>query len=512
MAKSDSLSHNERLQLLHSAQKTAIGNQLDSLYLKVILEKSNLFFDRGNVDSAIYNDNRLILESRRLHSKYFLGKGYFNRAYNFKSNQQFDSAFYYHNLAKSAFEEIEEFSQVGRRLLSMAIIQKNQSDYFGAKETLVEAIDNLKKAEDDKFLASSYNELGTNHKKLFNFSSAIENYNKAIEFSKNQKDILSYKNNLAVAYHEQGNYPMAIRILEKILDSDELNKNSLKYARIYDNLLFSKWKSGEDINELDFQVPIEIRKSRADLRGLTSSYFHLGLFHSKKNIQKSIIYFDSLIQLAKTLEMPESEVMALQNLMVLEPKNSDHMSRYIALKDSLYEKELTVKTQFAKMKYDDKQQKARLISLESESVKKEAQLARQESRKVLFLSLIAILLVSGASLFLILRQRHKKEKLQEIYSTEKRISQDLHDGLGNSVFGLMAKLQGNSIKNEELLNGLEKIYQTTRDVAHQNSHIDTNHFENELKTLIQSYQNNGTTIVVKGFRKLTGLNMKIRSV
>ena len=118
-------------------------------------------------------------------------------------------------------------------------------------------------------------------------------------------------------------------------------------------------------------------------------------------------------------------------------------------------------------------------------------------------------MLSGVSLYFVLRQRHKKEKLQEVYNTEKRISQDLHDGLANDVFGLMTKIQSKNNENEVVLNQLEGIYQTTRQISHENAAIKTGvDFIMELNELISNYQNNDTTIVVKGMRTIDWSQME----
>ena len=476
---------------------------LDSLFLEAIFRKSNLHYNLENYDSIQYYDSTLLKEATDKNSPYYLARAYFHKAYNHSIDQQLDSAFFFNNLAKNNYEILRDSSNIGKRLLSMGIIQKNRGDFYGAKETLTEAIINLEAVGNSRFLASSYNELGTNHKKLLNFQDAIKNYKKAIATSRKQTDINSYKNNLALVYMEQKDYQKSIALFEEVIKDSSVGKRTNLYARVLHNLTDNYYKNNGKANHDNFLKALNIRKSNNDFRGLVSSYYTLAEIEMKRNKDIAEKYLDSLISVSKKIGMPEGEIDALEKLMMLRPKNISFKDRYIFLKDSLYEQELKVKSQFAKMKYDDEQEKARLLVLETETAQKEAQLAQQKTQKVLYLSLSALLLLGGVSLYFILRQRHKKERLQEVYNTEKRIAEVIHDSLSNDVFSLMTKIQNEPPDAEEFLGNLEHIYKTSRRISHDNAEIQTGPaFKEELKNLIRTYQGRGITVVTKGLSEI----------
>jgi signal transduction histidine kinase len=472
----------------------------DSSYFKRINSKSNEFFDSGQIDSVLAVDYLFLKEATKRGNYYYAGKASYNLASDYKHIGKLDSAFYYYNLSKNYNEKIRDYSQIGRRLLSMGIIQKNQADYFGAKETLTEAVKNLEKSDDNRFLASTYNELGTNNKKLLNYEEAIENYHKALSITKIRRDQLTYKNNLALVYQERGDYRKAIQLLQEILLDSILKPNSIQYARILHNLTYNKWKNGKVGIEKDFLLAVKIRAAKQDYRGLVSSYTNLAEFHVIDNTKKTKLYLDSLIFVSKKANMPEGEINALESYMKIEPKNVTHKDRYIFLKDSLYQQELKVKTQFAKMKYDDEQEKARLLALEAETAQKEAQLAKEGAQRTVLLSLLALLVMGGGSYYYFLRQRHKKKTLQEIYNTEKKISKKIHDGLANDVYGVMTAVQHqNGTPNEMILDQLEDIYQRTRDISHDTRELATGKdFGIELRDMLQGFSGNGTKVLIKG--------------
>lgn len=504
LANNGNLSSTEKLGKLDSLLIKYKSQRWDSTHLNALYQKGLLHFQLHQHDSFFYYNHLLLKKGLGNEDVSFTGKATFNLAYYFDELVKSpDSAYYYYNASKNALLKLGDSIGVGRKLLNIATIQKLHNDFFGAKETLTEAISFLPHDKDPKFLASAYNELATNHKKLLNYKDAIHFYYKAIETSNSPEDIIIYKNNLSLVYKEKGEYTNAIVILDEIFKDSILKSNPTEYARILDNLTYNQWKNGKTNVESDFLQALKIRKEQHDLRGMVSSYDGLSEFYTDKNFKKAKAHLDSLIMISKKIEMPEGELEALKRLMILEPKKHKHKDRYIFLKDSLYKQELKVKTQFAKMKYDDQQEKAHLLALETETAQKEVQLAKQETQSILFLSLSGLLLLGGTSLYLLLRQRHKKEKLQEVYNTEKRISQDLHDGLANDVFGLMANIQGKKHKDEELISKLDDIYQVTRQISHENAAIKIGkEFKDELTSLISTYQNSGTNLLTKGINNI----------
>lgn len=472
----------------------------DSIYFENISSKSNAFFKSKILDSALYIDHEFFKEALKRNNRFYSGKASYNLASDFKHLNRLDSAFYYYNISRKFFEDLKDSNQVGRRLLSMAIIQKNQGDYYGAKETLTDALKNLKNTEDVRFIASSYNELGTCYKELRDYNNAQRSYESATKITNSDKDKITYQNNLALVHAELRDYDSAEKVLadlESMIADTVHNKSS---ARILHNLSYFKWRNGKTDFKSGVLKALEVRKKITDKRGLITSYLDLAEIEKEASPKRAKTYLDSSIFIAKEIGMPRREINSLELYMKLEPQNVAHKDRYIFLKDSLYQQELKVKTQFAKMKYDDEQEKARLLALEAETAQKEAQLAKEGAQRTVLLSLLALLVMGGGSYYYFLRQRHKKKTLQEIYNTEKKISKKIHDGLANDVYGVMTAVQHqNGTPNEMILDQLEDIYQRTRDISHDTRELATGEdFGIELRDMLQGFSGNGTKVLIKG--------------
>ncbi|WP_350293568.1 hypothetical protein [uncultured Croceitalea sp.] len=519
--KNSSRKHAEKIALLHKIDTTSnikLLNEIiksyqdkisDTVLLQAIWKKSSLFNEMNKQDSVLKYDRLLLQVANNFKNLNYKAKAESYLAYDYREKQLFDSSFYYYQKAKNSYSLIKDSTQIGRKLLEMGKIQYRKNDFYGSKESITEALSFFDKIQDKKYIIWSLNELGNNYAALKDYENAASSYKRAIKMEKDFTNRILYQNNLAVLYAESNNYDNAIEILKKIIVLIPPNFKEEEYARLIHNLAEYKWKLEKTDIIKEYLRALSIRKKSGDKRGLLSSYNSLAEYFMNSNKKKSSKYADTLIRLSKKLGIPKAETDALQILMQIDPNNIRHKNRYIFLKDSLYQQELKVKTQFAKLRYDDQQEKQQLLALEAETAKQETQLAQQKTQKVIFLSLSTLLFMGGSFLYFVLRQRHKKEKLKEVYNTEKRISQELHDGLANNIFGLITKIQSKKNTPQEVLDSLDTIYTTTREISHKNSAIKTGHlFKEELLDLIETYQDQKTSILTKGIHTINWQHLK----
>ncbi len=496
----EGISLDKKLTLLNTLLFSRDTIKQDSLYLYILWKKSNLIYAMGALDSVLYYDKLFFSSSKRNGSLFFLSKAASNLGFDYSERQVYDSAFFYYQEAKKVYEELNDSSKVVSRLLDMGRIQNRTNDFFGSKETLTEALSFFSSEKDNNIIASILNELGNNNSELGNFEGAEYYYKKASELTTNGLSKSVYNNNLATNYINTKNYNQAIKILEEEFSSKELGEDRSEYARMLHNLAYAKWQNKSQLSDSLFLEALEIRKTTNDQRGQISSYTDISEYYLGFNFKKAKKYLDTAILLAKHLKIPKAETDALQLLMQLDSLNIGYKDRYIFLKDSLYRQELKVKTQFAKMRYDDQQEKAQILRLEAETAQKNNQLAQKETQNILYLSFACLLLMGGSGLYFLLVQRHKKEKLQEVYKKEKQIGKRLHDELSNDIFGLMTQLQQKPAQvDTPLLDDLQKIYQHTRDISHDHREIETGKgFMDELQTLFSTFNSDETRVVVKG--------------
>ncbi|WP_254504173.1 hypothetical protein [Aquimarina spinulae] len=279
-----------RQEAIDKAYRQVVAQQNDTLYVKVLYRKSVLHYSQKQYDSLTYYNDLLLAKAKESNDLYYTGKANYLKGYYLHAIQySLDSSFYYYNKSKNNFLSIPDSSQVGRRLLNMAHIQQNCSDYFGSKETTTEALQYLDKQKDTNYIASAYNVLAMNNLKLLNDKDATLFYKKAIEITKDQKNLLVYKNNLGTVYIGTQEYQKAIELFKGILKDSLINKIPKQRARVLDNLAYARWRKDTLDVRNDFLKALEIRTKHNDKSGLIASYTRLGEFFFAKRQQRGYI-------------------------------------------------------------------------------------------------------------------------------------------------------------------------------------------------------------------------------
>ena len=500
----------ERYELTEKAFKLANSASPDTLFLKILYQKNWLYYSLGQYDSLIKYDKVLRKISKQIQNELVLGKQNYLMGYYYdKVAQKPDSAFLRYNNSRNYFQRINDSIWIGKNLLSMAIVQKNQNDFFGSKETLTESFNYLD-SSDQKTVSSIYSTLATNHRKLMNFRDAIKYYLKAIEISDSKPDILVYKNNLAATFIDQKKYEDAIKILDSLVHNPIVKNDSQNYARILDNMAYAKWLSDKNTSPAYFKKPLELRKNANDNRGMLSSYTHLGEFYSKTEPKRAEAYFDTVIQISQAIKTPRAEKDALKYLIELFPARVGIRNRYIYLQDSLYAQELKVKTQFAKYKYDDRIKQEEILRLEKENAEAELEATRERNYRYWLLAGFTVLVISIFVGIYIYRQRIKRLKAQNradrveaSFATEAVLSQRLHDDFGAGLHHLMLLVQSKA-DPEKILDELDKLYQQSRDFSREINAVDTGvNFKEALYTMLDQIKPEETRLLIVGGKDIS---------
>ncbi len=492
----------KREQAINIAYKRLLKLKKDTFLYKVLYKKAYIHYLNGEYDSLLYYSDILEKElefnnTNPYKPKITSLKGFYyaNIAYDT------DSAFYYYNQSKNIYKKLSDTIQIAKTLLNISYIQLDNSDYFGSKESVTEAIELLRKKGNEQYLPSFYHVLATNNRKLLNYEDAFFYYRKAIEKAIIKDDELLFKNNLSAAYIDVNSYNKAIAILKEIVKDSTIRIEQPKiYARALDNLAYSQWlEDSRNVNNT-FQEALNIRKTHKDKLGLLASYTHLGEFYMKKNKTQAINYFIKAINTSKSIKNPKGELDALQFLMKIKSNDLNIRDRYISLSDSLHKQELKVKTQFAKIRYDDKLKNEEIKELKTITKNQQLEVTVQQRQKIIYLllGLIVIILAIFYSYYLI--QKHKKDKEKEVYRTEKLISKRVHDEIANDI-SLLANLVGDnsSLQNPSskkiLESKLQNVYLRARDISTDISSIDLKDFKEELKNLIIQYNTGNVNVI-----------------
>jgi signal transduction histidine kinase len=199
------------------------------------------------------------------------------------------------------------------------------------------------------------------------------------------------------------------------------------------------------------------------------------------------LYSDELIEISKKTANIEIKEIALK--LKLEVSNSPFIKEYLNFTDSINLAKDIRRNQFNYHVY------------QYEAKEKDLNKSKLQNERLLYL-IIAIGLIFVA-LYFILKYKHRKEKIQQIYNTETRISRKIHDEVANDVYHVMTRLQDQPEENKTLLDDLENIYNRTRDISKENSTIDLRtNYQDLLIDLFLSYNSTDVNVMTKNLHQI----------
>lgn len=435
--------------------------------------------------------------------KKLLAQKYSELGDSFSRDNRLDSAFYYYLKSTELFKKEGNSKYIAYNLVGMAHIQQTYGDYYSSEETLTEALPYIN--NDLQYQVAANNLFGISAKELKNYDDAVRYFTTILKTVKDSVSRVAVLNNIAAVYMEQKKYRKAIVLLEPFLKSDILDTLQNKKARIIDNLGFAYYKDNQIPKGLALMnQALAIRTRINDSYGSIESYLHLADYYQNKNYQKSKVYALHAYYEATKQQSIDERLGALAFLMSHNQEKgiNTYAILFINLNDSIKKVRNNAKNQFTKIRYDSRKAILESIKYKGQRAETLLQLETQKNQKYLLFFGFVVLL--GGIVFIInyYKSKGKQERLEASYSTETRISKELHDELANDVFYAMTfagtqDLQ-NPIKKETLLDNLDKIYVRTRNFSKANSPIETGErFEQNLKQMLNNYKSSSTEVIIK---------------
>lgn len=409
--------------------------------------------------------------------------------------KNYDSSYANFNKALQIYTFNKDSINSSKSLIYLSIIQTIKGDYFGSEFSAVEALNFLEKKQNQdvkNLKISIYNQIAINKEYQKDYNASINWYKKAIAENNDPTDQLNLKNNLAVALYESGQYNASIKILDSLHQNTFLKNNNPLKAAIIDNLAYAKFLKNKNYNaEKELLEALKIRTNENDFWGQNASYSHLSEYFEKKNNQNARVYAYKMLENAKNLNSPDDQLEALQKIITLEnpEETKHHFTKYQKIGDSLQAERNRAKNQFALIRYETEKTK-------TENIEKENHIFRQ---KVTITFLIVGLFVG---LFWYLRRKKtlEQEKEIEVKNTQIKYSKKIHDVVANGLYQTMVEVENQEELNKEnLLNKLEKMYEESRDIAHEdlNGKIEKE-FSVRLFEMISSYSSPQQKVLVIG--------------
>ncbi len=493
----------KRLFYINKAYFTYSNGIKDSVTLDILSYKSFLHKKNIELDSVLIYSKKMLFLAQKTRDSFQIGRSYFKIAEYFRNKNINDSAYFYYNKSKNVLIGLKDSIQVARKLNIMGRILIDDGDYFAGETTLIEALEYLKSKKDRTSTVQIYFNLSIALRNQFNYDNALKYINKAIEFNKSEKNKIILYNSKALILRNNKKYDEVIKLYQNLLKTEFVLKNKKEYARIIDNMGYTKWLSNNSLNvESELLEALKIRKCLNDVQGLIASNSHLMKYYAKKNKTKAIQYANTLYRLTVKQNNIEDRLEALIYLGKLTSINNykKYTQSYIRINDSITKARTLARNKNAVIRYETAKYKEEALLSESESKAKGIKLIKEKSRRNLLLLATSILL--GVIFFIMYhwRQRIKIARIKERHQTNTHLSKKLHDEVGNDLYYLLLQLQKvtgflNNHENLKILQGFDKVYHKIRDFS-RDTKVETGlEYGDELLSLLDSYGDSTTKVI-----------------
>ena len=475
----------------------------DTLQLTALMDTIKLYVKRSDYDRVVSYSKKMLSLSHKLSDSSHMVTSNHYLGYYLQVQLKSAEAYKYYNEAFKLNVHLKDYSAAATMLNSMANIQKGLGDYIGSQITSVEGLDYVMGTKNYQMESALYHNISVCSKELGDYPDAILWNRKAIQLSLEHpgeitKSTLSiYQNtraNILVKYHK---YQEAIALYLELLNENDDHINNKERARILDNLAFTKWLSGDKDPALETLLldNLQLRIQINDIPGLISNYIHLTQFYSETDKAQALLYAEKAYTATLERQNPISSMEALDYIIRLKHelgKNATAQAlAYSEIRNDLEQSNQKIRRIYAATKYDNDQLSKDVLLLKTATAEKEKQ-------NILYLSSFIIVLMGSSFLFVILKRKHRLEKIQESYITETRISKKVHDELANDVYQLMIQLETDE-NNTHILDTMEQIYDRTRDISRENNSIHTGErYAKELRNMLGGYTPTSAKIYVQG--------------
>jgi len=472
-----------------------------------------------NVDIAQQRLKRLY---RRSQDSFALAKVHHYKALFHLLNFRSDSALYYYVESKNISIRIKDSLEVGRRLLSMANIQRDGKDHLGSEISAIEGLRYLEPIKDYRYTGFLYTNLGLLSSRAGKYEEARMYMNKAQEINEKNPNRkrkirarLNYFNNMGISYINEGNYDKAISFFKEGLAFDSIAiKFRSKYYLLVENLsdayILQKKpeKAFHGLKEAN-----ELKVKNNDTKGLSTSHNLLSKYyyaiHDEKNAlyhaKKGLVYAKKSKHLLR--EIRALEFLAKSTIISRKTANG-YLKKYIRLSDSLYQQERTIKNQFARIRFEtDKKEKENTV-LKNDNEKKQLEIAQEKQQKTIgFLVAIGSLLLLGISV-LVFKHRKKKlafdAQLQQVAAREEerqQIAKSLHDEVAGDLRMLHHQLEKDN--QITIAQTVDAVKNNVRNLSHQLSSVNFEEvsFTDQIVNLVSDYFSSACKISIRGLKE-----------
>ncbi len=467
--------------------KSALKQTRDTGEVYTLIRISEVLINSKLQESSVYAKKALDLAQ-----KIDFEKGQIlslNLVGNFHQRQgRYDTAMVYYQKSLEISEKLNDLKGLAVIHNNIGIVYNNQGDYDKALEHYLIALDNEKKLDNQNGIAEAYNNIGVVHYYMGNIDKTLEYLEMSVEIQKEVGNLSVLKKgyiNLGAIYDAvKQNKVKALEFYNKALEISIKLEDKKETGIIYLNIggVYFAYK---DYNKaLDFyDQSYELRKELGDQEGMTYVLLrYTELYEETGQMQKAKDYGIQALTIAQKINSKMLKREAFKRLTTVSEKQGNlkealkYMEQYTLVKDSLLDEEKVRLVTEMQTKYETAEKERQILigqrvqdsltiannDIENKRIQEKANAEKRAAEDALKLSnrnnwilglTGGLLALSFLALFIIQRNKRRAQAEKDAALIEerdrglkaminaqeeerKRISKDLHDGIGQQLSGL----------------------------------------------------------------------------
>jgi len=359
-----------------------------------------------------------------------------------------------------------------RSLINAEIIRGTISYFKGSHDDALKIYLNAlllaEKSNQKEMIAAACNEIGTLFKKNKDLDKALSYYERALSESLDVKSNIqtanSY-NNIGLVYEEKGSYTKALNHYQKSLSAYRKANDKLgeSYSLEYIGYVYGLMKNFEPAIT-NLKESLVLRQELKDNYGIAISLTELAeVNRDKKDFEQAIYFATQAIAFCKEINYPDMMQNGYLLLSQIYEQKKDYAAAYnahkkfVTIKDSVFTMSKARQINELQTKYETEKKRQQIEILNADNKVQKLELGK---RNIIIGVILGILVLTGLiSLLLYNRYKLRQEsKLQaEVIKQQdlatkavinaeenerKRISSELHDGLGQMFSAVKMNLSG----------------------------------------------------------------------
>lgn len=458
-------------------QKLHAQLTIESITEKLKIECKR-YTQEGKYDSAYFSAKKLKTHAIKYKDTALLINSYFRLGFYSKRNGDPFNALNQYNFGINLNTSSKHEEQKLPLLYNKCIILNKFGDSQEAQKMAIIGITIAKKFNREVYLYKFYNELAIASSTNLEFSTAIDAYRNALDYTNNNSQKVKILNNIGLNYKNQKKYNQAVHIYDSIINYVEFESLELK-AKIESNLGFALSELKDKERSLPLlKSALDTRIGEGDFSEIFASYVHLTKYYVGLDKNLATYYARKAYEVAcyKT-KSPDSQVKSLLNIIALNNASDEEAKRYVFLVDSIKRAKQKTISEYTAAKFQTKER-------EIEIANKNEELAKKKTQNTYYLSGIIMIAIGLISFFIyacqrkkILSKNHKIATLEAREHERNNISGKVHDYVADKIREVILFADHSETKHPNIgfatvADKVENAYKELRKVSQDYMYLD----------------------------------------